>query len=137
MCRHGLTIEGSTQTKKPSESNRTPASPTYRHSLLKETVNNRKPMNRGISGAPYQTFPGHATESWIDRVARLEKLLTICPRDILTRCALASLLEELGQDEEALFNWKAVLSCDANNLEAREGMARCRLRIGRPLQSNI
>ena len=57
----------------------------------------------------------------------VEKLLTICPRDILIRCDLASVLEELGQHEEALFNWKAVLADDSNNLKAREGMARCRL----------
>lgn len=66
----------------------------------------------------------------------MEKLLTICPRDILVRCDLASVLEELGQYEEALFNWKAVLADDSNNLKAREGMVRCRLRILHPLQSN-
>lgn len=97
----------------------------------------RTPINRGISGALNQTSLDHATESWIDRVARLEKLLTICPGDILTRCDLASLLEELGQQEEALFNWNAVLSCDQNNLKAREGIIRCRLQIGRPLQSDM
>ena len=90
----------------------------------------------GISGASDPTSPNHLTESWIDRAARLEKLLTICPRDILVRCDLASVLEELGQHEEALFNWKAVLACDPNNLRAREGMARCRVRNGGPLQSN-
>ena len=94
-------------------------------------------MNMRISGASDSISPNHMTESWIDRAARLEKLLTICPRDILVRCDLASVLEELlGQYEEALFNWKAVLADDSNNLKAREGMARCRLRIGRPLQSN-
>lgn len=94
-------------------------------------------MNSRISGALKQPSLDHATESWIDRVARLEKLLIICPRDVLTRCDLASLLEELGQQEEALFNWNAVLSCDQNNLKAREGIIRCRHRIGRPLQSNM
>ena len=93
-------------------------------------------MNMGISGASDPISSNHLTESWIDRAARLEKLLTICPRDILVRCDLASVLEELGQYEEALFNWKAVLAGDSNNLKAREGMARCRLRIERPLQSS-
>lgn len=93
-------------------------------------------MDMRISGASDSISHNHLTESWIDRAARLEKLLTICPRDILVRCDLASVLEELGQYEEALFNWKAVLADDSNNLKAREGMARCRLRIGRPLQSN-
>jgi hypothetical protein len=109
----------------------------YGDSFFKETVKKRKPMNSGISGALKQTSLDHATESWIDRVARLEKLLIICPGDVLTRCDLASLLEELGQQEEALFNWNAVLSCDQNNLKAREGIIRCRYRIGRPLQSNM
>ncbi len=93
-------------------------------------------MNMRISGVSDPISPNHLTESWIDRAARLEKLLTICPRDILIRCDLASVLEELGQHEEALFNWKAVLADDSNNLKAREGMARCRRRIGHPLQSN-
>lgn len=90
----------------------------------------------GISGASDSASPDHVTESWIDRAVRLERLLTICPKDVLVRCDLASMLEEQGQYEEALFNWKAVLSDDSNNLKAREGMARCRLRIERPLQSN-
>ncbi len=80
--------------------------------------------------------PNHLIKSRVDRAARLEKLLTICPRDILVRCDLASVLEDLERYEEALFNWKAVLADDSNNLKAREGMARCRLRIRRPLQSN-
>ena len=67
----------------------------------------------------------------------LQKLLAVCPMDILTQCELASMLEELGQHEDALFNWKAVLACDPNNLKAREGMARCRQRTGRPLQSRM
>jgi hypothetical protein len=89
-------------------------------------------MNKRISGASDTISPNQLTESWIDRAARLEKLVTICPRDILVRCDLASVLEELGQYEEALFNWKAVLGYDSNSLIAREGVARCRLRMGPP-----
>lgn len=74
-------------------------------------------------------------DSWIDSVSQLQDRLAICPTDILTRCELAIMLEELAQHEEALFNWKAVLACDPNNLKAREGIARCRKRTGRPLQS--
>lgn len=66
---------------------------------------------------------------------RLQDRLAIYPTDIGTRCELAIMLEELMQHEEALFNWKAVLACDPNNLSAREGIARCRNRAGRPLQS--
>jgi hypothetical protein len=74
---------------------------------------------------------------WTERLARLENSLTLCPTDILARCELAVLLERLGQQEEALFNWKAVLANDPNNLKAREGLDRCRRRTGRSPQSHL
>ena len=74
-------------------------------------------------------------ESWMVRLAELQELLTVCPTDLAARCDLALLLERLDQHEEAQFNWKAVLDSDPNNLKAREGIARCRRRTGRPLQS--
>jgi hypothetical protein len=74
-------------------------------------------------------------EPWIARLAELQKQLTVCPADLLARGELALLLERLDQHEEAQSNWKAVLDSDPNNLKAREGMARCRNRTGRPLQS--
>ena len=76
-------------------------------------------------------------ELWIDRLTELQKLLAVCPTDILARCDLASVLEELGQHEEALFNWKTVVTSDPNNLKAWEGMTRCRKRTGRLPQSHI
>ena len=76
-------------------------------------------------------------EDWVARLTRLQELLSACPTDILSRCELAAILERLEQYEEALFNWKAALACDANNLKAREGMARCRRLTGRPLQSTL
>ncbi len=94
-------------------------------------------LNKGTSSGFKHTTAYQAAESWINRVARLHDLLAVCPTDILTRCELATLLEELGQHEEASFNWKALLVCDPNNLKAREGMARCRQRTGRPLQSAV
>ena len=81
--------------------------------------------------------PPMPNESWIDRLTELQKLLAVCPRDVLARCDLAALLEELGRHEEALFHWKAVVASDANNLKAWEGMTRCRKRTGRPPQSHI
>jgi cytochrome c-type biogenesis protein CcmH/NrfG len=72
---------------------------------------------------------------WIETLLELQKRLAVCPTDVVTRHALASLLEELGQHEDALSHWNAVLSTDPNNLKAREGVARCRQRAGRPLQS--
>lgn len=76
-----------------------------------------------------------SNEIWIARLAELQELLTICPTDLAARCDLALLLERLDQSEEAQFNWKAVLDTDPNNLKAREGIARCRSRIGQPLRS--
>jgi len=76
-------------------------------------------------------------KSRIDRLTELQKLLEVCPADIPARCDLAALLEERGQHEEALFNWKAVVASDPNNLKAWEGMTRCRKRTGRPSQSHI
>ena len=71
--------------------------------------------------------------SRIERLAELENLLAACPSNIRVRCDLALLLEHLNRHEEAFLNWKAVLDCDSNNLMAREGVTRCRLRMGRGL----
>lgn len=84
------------------------------------------------------TLLHHAlSEEWIARIGRLQDALAVCPADILVRCELATLLEKLEQSEEALCNWYAVLACDPNSLQAREGVARCRQRAGRPLQSAL
>lgn len=72
-----------------------------------------------------------------ERVAELQQLLTISPADVPARCDLALLLEELDLPNEALSNWKAVLEFDPNNLEAREGLSRCRNRTGPPCQSQL
>jgi Flp pilus assembly protein TadD len=74
-------------------------------------------------------------EEWIARIGRLQDALAVCPTDISARSELAVSLEKLGQLEEALFNWNAVLTCDPNSLNAREGVARCRQRTGPPFQS--
>ena len=86
------------------------------------------------SPAPVRYVP---SEEWIARISRLQDTLTVCPTDVLARCELATLLEKLEQPEEALVHWQVVLSCDSNSLNAREGVARCRLQAGRPLQSHM
>lgn len=86
---------------------------------------------------PSALIPRVSSEDWIARIGRLQDALAICPADISVRCELATLLEQLGQPEEALCNWNAVLACDPNSLKAREGVARCRQRTGRPLQSAL
>ena len=94
-------------------------------------------VNAERSVEPPALLPRASSEEWIARIGRLQDTLTICPTDILARCELAMLLEKLGRPEEALFNWNAVLACDPNSLHAREGVARCRQRTGRPLQSAL
>jgi cytochrome c-type biogenesis protein CcmH/NrfG len=73
-------------------------------------------------------------EEWIARVGELQDVLAVCPTDILAGSELATLLEQLGQLEEALCHWNAVLACDPNSLNGREGVARCRQRTGHPLR---
>ena len=70
------------------------------------------------------------TDERSEHINRLRGSLAVCPADIVARSRLAALLEEVEQHEEALFNWKMVLTCDPNSLEAREGFARCRRRAG-------
>lgn len=69
--------------------------------------------------------PSHQ-ERWRVRLAQLQALLLTCPSDLRSRYELATLLESKELYGEALVNWKAVIDHDANNLTAREGMARCR-----------
>ena len=90
---------------------------------------------RAERSAEPPAMPYAPSEEWIARIGRLQDALEVCPADILARSELATLLEQLGKPEEALFNWNAVLACDPNSLKAREGVARCRQRTGRPLQS--
>jgi len=78
-----------------------------------------------------------STQDWFTQLQQLSDALVLCPTDIATRCDLAALLERLDQHEEALVNWNRVLTSDPNNLMAREGLARCRQRMGRSLQSPI
>jgi len=68
-----------------------------------------------------------SSEERIARVSELQDLLAVCPTDILAGIELAKLLEQMGLLEEALCHWNAVLACDPNSLNAREGVARCRM----------
>jgi cytochrome c-type biogenesis protein CcmH/NrfG len=65
------------------------------------------------------------SSDWKETLAELQKRLAVCPTDIVTRHALASLLEELRQHGDALSEWNTILSIDPNNLKAREGVVRC------------
>ncbi|MBX3304167.1 MAG: hypothetical protein KF693_18290 [Nitrospira sp.] len=78
-----------------------------------------------------------SSDDWLAHLTQLQHALMICPADVQTRCELAALLERVEQYEEALFNWNTVLVRDPNHLQAREGVARCGPRAGRPLQSKL
>lgn len=78
-----------------------------------------------------------AAEEWKARVLQLQDFLAVCPRDILARCELATLLEENGQSDVALYNWRVVLVSNPNSLKAREGIVRCRQQIGRILSGTL
>lgn len=79
--------------------------------------------------------PCQPTKDWFAQLKQLSDALVLCPTDLATRCELAALLEHLGQHEEALVNWKAVLLSEPNNLTAREGAARCRQWMSRSFHS--
>ena len=96
----------------------------------------RKDLSQGPCTEPPGPGLQGSNDEWVAELIRLQDALTLCPADLLTRCELAVMLEQLEQHEEALFHWKAVLACNPNSLTAREGVARCRRRTGQPLQSN-
>ena len=103
--------------------------------ILKEEAKKRTGVNRAMNiGTPSAQPPvpdgSEPATSQMKWVALLQTRMADCPTDTLTRCTLASLLEELGQPEEALCHWNAVLVYDPNNLNARAGVARCCQRIG-------
>ena len=110
--------------------------------ILKVENKKRRGASRAMNIGTPSVQPSPTTESesgtspmkW---VPLLQTRLTDCPTDTLTRCTLASLLEELEKPEEALCHWNAVLLCDPDSLKARAGVARCRQRIGQPLQSDL
>jgi cytochrome c-type biogenesis protein CcmH/NrfG len=79
------------------------------------------------SAEPSASLHHAPNEEWIARVGELQDVLAVCPTDILAGSELATLFEQLGQLKEALCHWNAVLACDPNSLNAREGVARCRM----------
>ncbi len=80
-------------------------------------------MSIGVSASqpsPITRFePATSSMTW---VILPQTRLMDRPTDTLARCALASLLQELGQSQEALCHWNAVLVCDPNSLKAQAGM---------------
>ncbi len=60
------------------------------------------------------------------RLRRLHESVALCPTDLAARCELAECLEAEGAPDDALRQWQQVLAHDPNNLNAWEGVARCR-----------
>ena len=71
-------------------------------------------------------YKATTTNEWIGQVSALHRALELCPADLTARSKLAVLLEGLEEWDGALFNWRRILAYDPNNLQAWEGMARCR-----------
>jgi cytochrome c-type biogenesis protein CcmH/NrfG len=92
-------------------------------------MNKRKSMaiKAERSVEPSASVHHASSEERITRVGELQDVLAVCPTDILAGSELATLLEQMGLLEEALCRWKGVLACDPNSLNAREGVARCRM----------
>lgn len=86
-----------------------------------------RPAQWAMNTADQQHRPpqGWKTGEWEARLARLHETLRIAPGDIETRGLLAALLEEIGEAEGALYQWRRLHAYDPNNLQAWEGIARC------------
>jgi hypothetical protein len=82
------------------------------------------------SGEPPSTMLNPSNEELIARITQLQETLAVCPTNISARSELATLLEQLDKPEEALLNWNAILAVMPNNLNVREGVARCQRLTG-------
>ncbi len=74
-------------------------------------------------------------QDWVPQFRQLTDSLVRCPSDIVVRCTLATMFEQLNQYDVAVLHWNAVLLFDPNHLKAREGSARCRQRMGIPIEA--
>lgn len=70
------------------------------------------------------------------RVSQLEEILAVCPFDLVTRGKLAMALERLGRQADALENWNMIVEHSPNDLQAREGLARCRRKMDAAINSS-
>lgn len=70
------------------------------------------------------------------RVSELQEILAVCPSDLATRERLAMLLERLGRQADALVNWTVIVEHSPNDLQAREGVARCRRKMDTAINSS-
>lgn len=75
-------------------------------------------------------------QEWIAQFRQLSDSLVRCPSDIVVRCTLATMFEQLHQHDVAVLHWHAVLLFDPNHRKAQEGSARCRQRMGLPLETS-
>lgn len=69
-------------------------------------------------------------QHWVTQFRQLSDSRVRCPSDIVVRCTLATMFEQLHQYDVAVLHWHAVLLFDPNHRKAQEGSARCRQRMG-------
>jgi hypothetical protein len=92
------------------------------HCVMAEMIEN--------SGGPSSPMRNPPDEELITRITRLQETLAACPANISARSELATLLEQVGNPKEALVNWNQILIFNPNNLNVREGVARCQALTG-------
>ncbi|MFN3680879.1 MAG: tetratricopeptide repeat protein [Nitrospira sp.] len=68
-------------------------------------------------------------------ISQLEEILAVCPLDLVSRGKLAMALERVGRQDGALENWNMIVEHSPNDLQAREGVARCRRAMSSAVQS--
>lgn len=75
-------------------------------------------------------------QDWVAQFRQLSDSRVRCPSDIVVRCTLATMFEQLHQYDVAVLHWHAVLLFDPNHRKAQEGSVRCRQRMGLLLEAN-
>ena len=75
-------------------------------------------------------------QDWVAQFRQLSDSRVCRPSDILVRCTVATMFEQLHHDDVAALHWHAVLLFDPNHRKAQEGSARCRQRMGLPLEAS-
>lgn len=103
------------------------------HSLRRERELNLSHVDSPDREACARRLPN---QDWIAQFRQLSDSRVGCPSDIVVRCTLATMFEQLHQYEVAVLHWHAVLLFDPNHRNAQEGSARCRQRMGLLLEAS-
>ena len=103
------------------------------HSLRRERELNLTYVDPPDREARTSSLPN---QYWVMQFRQLSDSRVRCSSDIVVRCTLATMFEQLHQDDVAVLHWHAVLLFDPNHRNAQEGSARCRQRMGLLLEAS-